>query len=187
MIAFNKYYNHFNLLSSILIVVSLLLLISSEITESWPQVISLESLLFSYGDNSLLGYNKHLPHPIKLRLDCHLQASSRVRTITKSGWLDTLASEELKRDLVTIEPPSKEVIAFALEQVEDRKFLLNTSGKSYREIGASAIKALSEDEVLELLSSDSKLLKRPFVISQGGTIVVGFNPSNWEKVLLNCN
>jgi len=97
-------------------------------------------------------------------------------------WLE---EKEIDYKLIDIieNPPSRKNILDAITQLGGVKFLLNTSGKSYREIGASSIKALSENEVLELLVSDSKLIKRPFLISSEGIIVVGFNPSNWEKLV----
>ena len=102
------------------------------------------------------------------------------------NWLD---EKNIKYDLEDIikHPPSKKYLLEACKQLGDRKFLLNTSGKSYREIGASSIKALSQNQIVELLLSDPKLLKRPFLINNQGSILVGFNPLNWENALLNYN
>ena len=42
---------------------------------------------------------------------------------------------------------------------------------------------MSEEEQLELLASDGKLVKRPLVIGED-FVLVGFKPEEWEKVLL---
>ncbi len=42
---------------------------------------------------------------------------------------------------------------------------------------------MSEDEQLELLASDGKLVKRPLVIGED-FVLVGFKQEEWEKVLL---
>ena len=100
-----------------------------------------------------------------------------------------LKEKKIEYELIDIieEPPSRKNILEAISQLGEVKPLLNTSGKSYREIGASSIKALSQNQIVELLVSDSKLLKRPFLINNQGSILVGFNPLNWENALLNYN
>ncbi len=102
--------------------------------------------------------------------------------------LNWLKEQNIEFQVIDIldNPPSKDIILEAVKQLGGVKLLLNTSGKSYREIGASKIKDLSQFEVIELLLSDPKLLKRPFFISNQNDIFVGFNQSNWEKALLNC-
>ena len=44
---------------------------------------------------------------------------------------------------------------------------------------------MSQEEVVELLIADSKLLKRPFVIQSNNNVLVGFNQMNWEKAFSN--
>ncbi len=99
-------------------------------------------------------------------------------------WLD---KNNIKYELIdiTIEPPSKEVIAFALEQVEDRKFLLNTSGKSYRLLGPQVVKGMTDVEVVNALSSDGRLIKRPFLVDKDGKVLVGFKEANWIDCFSN--
>jgi arsenate reductase len=64
--------------------------------------------------------------------------------------------------------------------LELKKFF-NTSGKKYRELGVKdKIKTASEDELLELLSSDGMLLKRPLV-TDGKKVTVGFKESTFEE------
>ncbi|WP_269622535.1 Spx/MgsR family RNA polymerase-binding regulatory protein [Prochlorococcus marinus] len=87
-------------------------------------------------------------------------------------------------DIIKCPPPSS-LIKEGVKQLGDRKYLLNTSGKSYRNIGAQLIKRMKDSEVIELLSKDSKLIKRPFVVNTNGEIIVGFNESKWESFFLN--
>jgi arsenate reductase (glutaredoxin) len=64
------------------------------------------------------------------------------------------------------------------------KNLFNTSGLQYRELKISdKIKAgMTEDEAIQLLSKNGKLIKRPFLLTEdGGT--VGFNEAVWAKLL----
>ena len=87
-------------------------------------------------------------------------------------------------DIVEI-PPSKEEIIDAVRQYGDRKYILNTSGKSYRSIGSASIKVMSDSKVIDLLASDGKLIKRPFVVTDDAKIIVGFNEVNWENLFSN--
>ncbi|USG66744.1 arsenate reductase family protein [Brevibacillus ruminantium] len=57
----------------------------------------------------------------------------------------------------------------------------NTSGQFYRELGLKdKLPAMSEDEMLKLLASNGKLIKRPLV-SDGQTVTVGFKEDEYEK------
>ena len=61
--------------------------------------------------------------------------------------------------------------------------LFNTSGQSYRAMGAAAVKALSDEEALDALASDGKLIKRPFVKVSSSRYLIGFKPVLWESAL----
>ena len=84
---------------------------------------------------------------------------------------------------ITLNPPSRDVLAAAHKCLGDRKLLFNTSGQSYRAMGAAAVKALSDDEALDALAADGKLIKRPFVAVDGSTFLTGFKPDLWESAL----
>ncbi len=85
---------------------------------------------------------------------------------------------------ITITPPSKEKITDAINQLGSRKALFNTSGLSYRKLGAKNVQSMSDQQVIEALATDGKLIKRPFLISAQGHILVGFKQEVWEEVLL---
>ena len=60
----------------------------------------------------------------------------------------------------------------------------NTSGLLYKSMQLrEKLDGMSEEEQLELLASDGKLVKRPLVIGED-FVLVGFKPEEWEKVLL---
>lgn len=43
---------------------------------------------------------------------------------------------------------------------------------------------MSEDEQLRLLSSDGMLVKRPIVVTENGSVLVGFREEQWTQTLL---
>ena len=81
-------------------------------------------------------------------------------------------------------PPSKEILQKAFIQIESRKLIFNTNGVSYRKLGSSLVNAMSDDEALNALACDGKLVKRPFVITSDGKILLGFKTDIWEEALL---
>ena len=84
---------------------------------------------------------------------------------------------------ITLTPPSRDVLLAAHQSLGDRKLLFNTSGHSYRAMGAAAVKALSDEEALDALASDGKLIKRPFVEVSSSRYLTGFKPDLWESAL----
>ena len=100
--------------------------------------------------------------------------------------LNWLNENKIEYELINIidEPPSKQKLENALKILGDRKLLFSTSGKSYREIGAKVISQMSDDEALNALACDGKLIKRPFVLSPSGDVLVGFKPEKWSETFL---
>ena len=83
---------------------------------------------------------------------------------------------------ITSTPPSRDQLAEAMAQL-GRPRLFNTSGQSYRALGAAAVKALSDAQALDALAADGKLIKRPFLITSAGTILTGFQVEEWQALL----
>ncbi|MBB6453470.1 arsenate reductase [Salirhabdus euzebyi] len=80
------------------------------------------------------------------------------------------------------EPPSKEELAKLVEKsgLPIKKFF-NTSGMKYRELGLKEkLKDASEDQMLEWLSSDGMLIKRP-IVTDGENVTVGFKEETFEQ------
>ena len=84
---------------------------------------------------------------------------------------------------ITLEPPSLDWLSEAADQFGSLKPLFNTSGQSYRALGAAAVKAMTRDQALQALASDGKLIKRPFVAVDASTYLAGFKPDLWESLL----
>ena len=100
--------------------------------------------------------------------------------------LSFLDSHKIPYDKVPIvdTPPTKpELMKMLALQGGNIKKLFNTSGELYREMKISSkIDSMSESEAIELLASNGKLIKRPFVLS-GDTGLVGFKEDEWKKEL----
>ncbi len=98
--------------------------------------------------------------------------------------LSWLSENDIQYDLIDIvqNPPSKDILRKAIENLGNRKLLFNTSGLSYRKLGATVIKSMSDEEVLDALSSDGKLIKRPFLVAGNGKkFLTGFKLDLWEQ------
>ena len=94
---------------------------------------------------------------------------------------------QLKAEYVQIDimknPPSESYLKLALIQFEkDKTKLFNTRGKSFREISVN-VEDLSNNEIMHLLKSDGKLVKRPFLIYENKNILLGFNESDYIKYI----
>jgi arsenate reductase len=83
---------------------------------------------------------------------------------------------------ITVTPPSPEELRQALSSL-GRGRLFNTSGQSYRALGAPKVKALSDEQAIAALAADGRLIKRPFLISSKGDVLTGFKPEEWEARL----
>ena len=108
---------------------------------------------------------------------------NRCSTCRKSlSWLKENGLEHVVIDITTC-PPSRPLLAAAFAQFGERRPLFNTSGQSYRALGAAVVKAMNDDEALDALAADGRLIKRPFVVTPEGRVLVGFKPEVWQDQL----
>ena len=108
---------------------------------------------------------------------------NRCSTCRKAlAWLTDQGLAHDVRDIVD-HPPSREELVAAHAYLGDRKLLFNTSGQSYRALGSSVVKAMTDAEAHDALSKDGKLIKRPFVKRSDGSFLVGFKPEAWASAL----
>jgi len=114
-----------------------------------------------------------------------LKVWSYARCSTCKKALAWLEQQGLSYDVVDITetPPSRDLLASAAVFLGSRKPLFNTSGQSYRALGSSTVKAMSDDEALDALAADGKLIKRPFVALGDGKFLVGFKLDQWTEAL----
>ncbi|MBQ5696146.1 MAG: arsenate reductase family protein [Clostridium sp.] len=85
---------------------------------------------------------------------------------------------------ITINNPTVEELEkwIDLSGLEVKKFF-NTSGVLYREMNLKdKIKNMSKDEMIKLLSTDGKLVKRPILISED-RVLVGFKEDQYKEIL----
>ena len=109
---------------------------------------------------------------------------SRCSTCRKAlAWLDANNFNYEVVD-ITASLPSKELLALAFERLGLRQRLFNTSGQSYRALGAAVVKSMNDEEALAALAADGRLIKRPFVALPSGDFLVGFKPEDWNQALL---
>ena len=100
-----------------------------------------------------------------------------------SNWLN---QNNIIFQLVDIvkEPPKKEFLELALEQFSlNKKKVFNTRGKSFKLIDFN-IEKLTNKRLIELLSKDGKLIKRPFLLINESTVITGFSESEYVHNLL---
>ena len=99
------------------------------------------------------------------------------------NWLQEYNIDFIPRDIVT-EKPSKEELAswIRMSGLPVQKFF-NTSGQIYKERNLKEIvKTASEEELIELLASEGKLVKRPVFVNDD-MILVGFKEPEWTEKL----
>ena len=95
-------------------------------------------------------------------------------------WLESKDFEFQLIDIVK-EPPLSNYLNLALEQYsEDKKRIFNTRGKAFKTLNLD-IYGLSREEIIQLLLSDGKLIKRPFLIYEGKKVILGFNEIEYAK------
>ena len=95
-------------------------------------------------------------------------------------WLESNHFEFQLIDIVK-EPPPFNYLNLALEQnSNDKKRIFNTRGKAFKTLNLD-INGLSKEEIIQILLSDGKLIKRPFLIYQGKKVILGFNEIQYAK------
>ena len=103
--------------------------------------------------------------------------------IKAAKWLKSKDFEFQLIDIVK-EPPPFNYLSLALEQYsDDKKRIFNTRGKAFKNLNLD-IYGLSRVEIIKLLSSDGKLIKRPFLIFEGEKVILGFNEIEYDKHLI---
>ncbi len=94
-----------------------------------------------------------------------------------------LDKKDLEYKLIDIvkEPPLLDYLNLALEQYSaDQKRIFNTRGKAFKSINLD-IYSLSREEIIKLLLSDGKLIKRPFLVYEEKKVILGFNEIEYVK------
>ena len=105
---------------------------------------------------------------------------SKCSTCRKAAkWLESKGFEFQLIDIVK-EPPLVNYLNLALNQYsEDKKRIFNTRGKAFKTLNID-INGLSREEIIQLLLSDGKLIKSPFLFYQK-KVILGFNEIEYAK------
>jgi arsenate reductase len=96
-----------------------------------------------------------------------------------------LSDKEVEYEFIdiTTTPPTKEELGkIILLSGKPHKKFFNTSGVAYRELGMKdKIKTMSEDEMVEALAANGKLIKRP-IVTDGNRATVAFVETEFEEI-----
>lgn len=98
-------------------------------------------------------------------------------------WLEENNIDFIDRMIVEENPTKEELKTWYEKSGVNLSKFFNTSGKLYREMNLKdKVKTSSEDELLEILSSNGMLVKRPLLIKDD-LILIGFKEEEWDEKL----
>ena len=83
------------------------------------------------------------------------------------------------------QPPTKTELRAMLASYEGNiKKLFNTSGLQYRELNMKEkLPQMSSAELIDLLATNGKLIKRPFLLNTAKNGIVGFKEADWQSFI----
>lgn len=97
-------------------------------------------------------------------------------------WLDDKSIKYEFRDIKLDNPTLDELTEWYKKSGLPLKKFFNTSGLLYKSLDLkNKLPSMTEDEMLELLSSDGMLVKRPLIISES-LVLLGFKEEEYEKI-----
>ena len=97
-------------------------------------------------------------------------------------WLEQNNIEFNDRHIVENNPTKEELKKWIKQSRYDIKKFFNTSGMKYKELNLKEkLPNMTDDEKIEVLSTDGMLVKRPLIITDD-LILVGFREKEWEQL-----
>ncbi|MDO4715560.1 MAG: Spx/MgsR family RNA polymerase-binding regulatory protein [Bacteroidales bacterium] len=114
----------------------------------------------------------------------HIIYHPRCGTCKKAlQWLQAQGVAYTQQDLTIQAPTRQELTEWFHRSGLPINKLFNTSGQQYRALNVKAlISTATADELLDLLASDSMLIKRPILVTAKG-VAFGFKTDSFEKLL----
>lgn len=98
-------------------------------------------------------------------------------------WLQENEIVYEERDIKSDNPSKEEIKSWYEKSGLPLKRFFNTSGNLYKEMKLKdKLGDMTEDEQIELLSTDGMLVKRPVLVGED-FVLTGFKETEWEKVL----
>jgi arsenate reductase len=99
-------------------------------------------------------------------------------------WLKENGLEVDSRDITIENPTRDELKTWIARSGKSIQKFFNTSGLVYKELNLKEkVKTATEEELLDLLASNGKLVKRPVLVSEQA-VLVGFREDEWKTALL---
>ena len=96
-------------------------------------------------------------------------------------WLEDNQIQFEERPIVEENPTYEELKAWYQMSGLPLKKFFNTSGLIYKDLGLKdKLPEMSEDEQLQLLSTNGMLVKRPLVVGDG-FVLTGFKENEWRE------
>ena len=102
---------------------------------------------------------------------------------TALKWLDAQGIPYTERPIKEENPSREELETWYKRSGLPLKRFFNTSGNLYKEMKLKdRLPQMSEEEQLDLLSSDGMLVKRPLVVGED-FVLTGFKEAEWKEKL----
>jgi arsenate reductase len=99
-------------------------------------------------------------------------------------WLEENGVDVESRHIVEANPSKEELTNWIDKSGLPISRFFNTSGIIYREQNLKEkVKTASKDELLDILSSNGMIVKRPIIVSDD-FVLVGFNEKEWKEKLV---
>lgn len=98
-------------------------------------------------------------------------------------WLDENNIKYKERHIVEQNPSKEELFKWVKQSGYEIKKFFNTSGMKYKELNLKEkLINMTDEEKIELLSTDGMLVKRPLLITDK-YILIGFKEKEWKENL----
>lgn len=86
------------------------------------------------------------------------------------------------QDFVQVPPTREQLLDFASKTPGGLLDLVNPRGTRFRELGLKD-QTLTDEQWLDLLTREGKLLKRPIVVLDNGTLSIGYNKDTYAQTV----
>ena len=97
------------------------------------------------------------------------------------AWLKANGMKFEDRAIVDAPPTKQELAAWIPASGLSVRKWLNTSGQSYRALGKAKVDAMTDAQVVDALTRDGKLVKRPVLVTKD-KVIVGFKEEAYAEL-----